>query len=98
MVATVEAVSSHLASTSASTRPSRWNSSSLRNRSRRDSLHILYKAAGISAVRAQAPGFREIEHLPHRLEDPVRLIGLVPAPVMQRRDVLAFDFVDGKFT
>ena len=43
---------------------------------------------------AKAPGFREIEHLPNHLEDPVRLVGGVPVLVVQIGDVFAFDIVD----
>lgn len=55
-----------------------------------------HEAARVPAVGMQAPGFRKIEHLPHHLEDLARLIGRVPVPVVQCRDVLAFDFVNGE--
>lgn len=59
-------------------------------------LVLLHETARLAAVRPQAPSFREVEHLAHDFEDPVRLVRLGPVLVVQRRDVLAFDFVDGE--
>ena len=59
-------------------------------------LVLLHEAARVAAVRPQAPGFRKVEHLADDFEDPVRLVGRGPVPVVQRRDVFAFDIVDGE--
>ena len=57
-------------------------------------LVLLDMAARVAAVRAQAPGFCQVEHLPDHFEDPVRLVGRVPVLVVQIGDVLALDLGD----
>ena len=75
---TAASVSEPSASISFRTCPSRWNSSSVRNRSRFFSLYFCTKRQGLGTVLAQTPGLREVEHLSDHLKDAVRLVGRVP--------------------
>ena len=94
-IAVTEArVSEPSASISCRTWPSRWNSSSVQEPLALLLLVLLHEAAGVGTVLAQAPGLREIEHLPDHLEDAVRLVGCVPVLVMQGGDVFPVYVVD----